>query len=161
MTGDDLLPVPADVDTRHLGGAVGVDGGQVNEPPRVHGCPRDLVEPNRTVSHRLPLMKTRDSTSPAGNSEPNLGREERRQGRLCGRERGPFGSATWSLFPPELAWQGCGVAASECWIFSTLPTRSRAVKDGRKAWDQDRLRQLGVEHLLGDNRGSGTLLAVE
>src|SRR5580692_94591 len=58
MTCDDLLPVPADVDTRHLGGAVGVDGGQVNEPPRVHGCPRDLVEPNRTVSHRLSLMKT-------------------------------------------------------------------------------------------------------
>src|SRR6266536_5343220 len=37
-----------------------------------------------------------------------LGREERRQGRLCGREPGPFGSATWSLFPPRPAWQGCG-----------------------------------------------------
>src|SRR5260370_22225827 len=29
-----------------------------------------------------------------------LGQEERRQGRLCGREPGPCGPATWSLFPP-------------------------------------------------------------
>src|SRR5258708_11484904 len=35
------------------------------------------------------------------------GREERRQGRLCGGEPGPFGSATWSLFPLVPAWQGC------------------------------------------------------
>jgi hypothetical protein len=53
------------------------------------------------------------------------------------------------------------VAASECWIFSTLPTRSRAVKDGRKAWDQDRLRQLAVERLLGDHRESANALSDE
>jgi hypothetical protein len=53
MTCDDLVLVPASVNARHLGGAVGVNGGQVNEPPRVHGCPRDVVEPDGTVSHCL------------------------------------------------------------------------------------------------------------
>jgi hypothetical protein len=56
MTCDDLVPVPADVDAYHLRGTVGVDGGQVNEPPRVHGCPRNLVEPDGIVSHRLPYL---------------------------------------------------------------------------------------------------------
>src|SRR5260221_11373421 len=41
-----------------------------------------------------------------------LGREERRQGRLCGSKPGPFGSATWSLFPLPSAWQVRGMTAS-------------------------------------------------
>src|SRR5438046_501552 len=37
-----------------------------------------------------------------------LGREERRQGRLCGGKPGPCGPATWSLFPLVPDWQACG-----------------------------------------------------
>ncbi len=45
----------------------------------------------------------------------DLGREERRQGRLCGSRPGPSGSATWSLFPLMPAWRSDHAGASGCW----------------------------------------------
>jgi hypothetical protein len=47
------------------------------------------------------------------------GREERRQGRLCGSKPGPFGSATWSLFPPIPAWRSRRAARK--WVLVLIP----------------------------------------
>jgi hypothetical protein len=47
------------------------------------------------------------------------GREERRQGRLCGSKPGPFGSATWSLFPPIPAWRSRRAARK--WVLVPIP----------------------------------------
>ena len=52
--GDDIVAVPADVDTGHLWGAIGVDRGQMDEPPRGHRRPGGLVESDEAVSHASP-----------------------------------------------------------------------------------------------------------
>ncbi len=51
VAGDDLVPVPPDVDARHLRGAVRADGGQMDEPPRRDGRPGGLVESDGVVCH--------------------------------------------------------------------------------------------------------------
>ena len=52
VPGDNLVPIPADIDAGHLGSVVGVDRGKMNEPPGDHGGAGVLVEPNGT---RQPL----------------------------------------------------------------------------------------------------------
>ena len=53
MAGDDVVPVPSDVDAGHLWGAVRVDRGQMDEPPGGHRRPGGLVESDGVVSHSV------------------------------------------------------------------------------------------------------------
>src|SRR6202167_1594233 len=58
MSCDDLVPFPTDVNAGHLWGAVRVDGGEMNEPPRSHRRAGGLVESDETLSHcRLPSAR--------------------------------------------------------------------------------------------------------
>src|SRR5271165_2446644 len=75
MSCDDLVPFPTDVNAGHLWGAVRVDGGEMNEPPRGHRRPGGLVESDETLSHgRLHSARLwtipEHVPHPAGNNTP-------------------------------------------------------------------------------------------
>src|SRR5258707_750102 len=68
----------------------------------------------------------------------DLGREERRQGRLCGSKPALWGSATWSLFPLSPAWQAWRGGCKGAWYLPSGGTREHpcAVIEGQAAADE-------------------------
>jgi hypothetical protein len=61
MASDDFIPVPTDVDARHLGRPVRVDRDQMNQTPRINGRPGGLVKSYGSFRHSFPPVTPREA----------------------------------------------------------------------------------------------------